>query len=91
MRPSTFGASIDWPSPIGTVHVGEREVAIIRRHERLARNPFHRVEDAQVEHVPGSHLLFDHLATCGLDIDHVLIPDVDCGARCSARGRRREG
>jgi hypothetical protein len=41
--------------------VGESEVAMLVRHEALARHSTQHVEHALVEHLPGAHLLLDHL------------------------------
>jgi hypothetical protein len=86
LQDATFDLRCEHRLPVTDrhVHVGKREIAVFRRDEGFARHPGHRVEHAQVEHVPGAHLLLDHLAPCELDIDHVTFPGVERGAECAA-------
>jgi hypothetical protein len=48
--------------------VGERDLAQRRRRELLATHLAHGRQHSLVEHLPGMHLLFDHLLTGDLDI-----------------------
>ena len=48
--------------------VGERHVARLRRNVILALNVPHGGQNAFVEHVPGMHLLFDHLLAGDFDV-----------------------
>ena len=41
--------------------IRERDAAVGLGHEVLARHGGERVEHARFQHVPGAHLLFDHL------------------------------
>ena len=47
--------------------VGERQLVVCLRNETLARHPSQHLEHALVEHVPGAHLLVDHLFAGGFD------------------------
>src|SRR5688572_16329458 len=48
--------------------VRERDVAVTQRRKLLPLHLEHRLQDAFVEHVPGSDLLLDHLLARGLEI-----------------------
>ena len=48
--------------------VGEGEFAVGGGHEALARHARQRIQHARVEHVPGAHLLVDHLLAGGFDV-----------------------
>ena len=62
--------------------VGERDVAVTQRRKLLPLHLQHRLQDAFVEHVPGSDLLLDHLLARGLEIHR---DDRRCG---ETRGRK---
>jgi len=48
--------------------IGESEVLACVGDEILAPDRGNRFEHARVEHVPGTHLLFDHVAPSQFDI-----------------------
>ena len=48
--------------------IGKRQIAAGRRHEVLAAHRGQRFEHAAVQHVPGTHLLLDHVVPCEFDI-----------------------
>ena len=50
------------------LQVGERERAVLRRHELLARHDVEQVEHVLVEHLPGADLLLDHIGARLLEI-----------------------
>jgi len=51
------------------LHVGEGEALQRLGHEVLAPHRAERAEHALVEHVPGAHLLFDHVVAREFDVE----------------------
>jgi len=50
------------------LHVGERQLPVLRRHELLAPDHQQQVEHGLVEHLPGADLLLDHVVAGALDV-----------------------
>jgi hypothetical protein len=50
------------------LEIGEREIAVSRRHELLALDRRQQVQHVRIQHVPGTHLLLDHVEACALDV-----------------------
>ena len=51
-----------------SLHVGERERAVGRRYELFALDDEQQIEHRLVEHVPGSHLLLNHVEARLFDV-----------------------
>ena len=64
-RNSTLQLMRDWG-----LKVSERQITIRRRCEFLAWHALHRLEYGEVQHLPRTNLLLDHLAASGSDVDH---------------------
>ena len=55
--------------PERQLEIGERKIAAGGRHKVFAPDCGQRFEHARIQHVPGTHLLFDHVAASEFDIE----------------------
>ena len=69
-----FGREHRLTEPDGKRRIGERELAIIGRHEGFARYRRQRIEHSRIENLPGADLLIHHLPTSGQRIHDFSVP-----------------